>query len=320
MINKRNSIYRNELMRHWERQSFPRHHYLSANLALEELRDKTMKGVEPTAVDFDSVTWRFDNAIVSAQDEENISVELHSRLLHSFVRPMVWADVINIGSLRRGESRRVHRIIGLDDAVDATAEIATGALEIHRQLRGIAAGYRTPKQQTDLSDVTGFLQEVTPHLLFGRHATTKIFTTPVTEYEDSLEKDISLHIDNRLFDNRVSRTAGSYGYQIKTETCHRTYDPSVPVLFARDLGNNVKSSYWPNDDESFTTLRMLIQERGGKLETRHNSSQLDRIMNDVFKKITLKPEKKLTSSAVTLLGMKALASRMMPALSETDSL
>lgn len=253
--------------------------YLIANHALDELKISVERAEEPSEASFKMVASRFEEATRNTTDIFQI---YRSRLLKAWIRPIVWSDIINIGTLSNGEARRVAENIRLGDAADATADIAKRALANYdRTLRRDTA----PRVQRYIS---GFLTETTPLLLASRHTTAKAFAVPTTQYDDEINPQKSRHIDAIYFDNRPQRERAKVPFQIESKTgSHPFIDPSIPIVNGYGLGNHSRSSRWPEDDRPFMTLRHLIDERIGDGIDADTSSQLDRL-NSAFTATVLK--------------------------------
>ena len=258
----------------------PRIHYVLANLALDELKISVERAEEPKEESFQMVADRFEEA---SQNTTDIFQIYRSRLLKAWVRPIVWSDIINLGTLSNGEAKRVAENINLGEAADATAEIAKKALANYD--KNADKQRQVPQVQRFLS---GFLTETTPLLLAARHTTAKVFAVPTTSFDDAINPDKSLHTDGIYFDNRVQRERKKVAFQVETRSgTHRFIHRSIPIVNARELGNVPMSSRWPKDDRPFMTLRHLIDERIGDGIDAQTSSQLDRL-NSAFTATVLK--------------------------------
>jgi hypothetical protein len=247
--------------------------YLLANLALDELKISVERAEEPSEASFKMVAKRFDEASSGTND---IFQVYRSQILKAWIRPIVWSDIINLGTLSNGEAKRVAENIRLGEAADATATVAKRALvnfdRTHRR-------NGSPRVQQQLS---GFLTEATPLLLASRHTTAKAFAVPTTQYDDEMNPERSLHTDAIYFDNRPQRERPKVPFQIESRTGSHTFiDPSIPIINGHGLGNHSRASRWPKDDRPFMTLRHLIDERIGDGVDTTTSSQLDRI-NSAF--------------------------------------
>lgn len=253
--------------------------YLLANLALDELKISVERAEEPSEASFRMVADRFEEATRNTGDMFQI---YRSRLLKAWIRPIVWSDIINLGTLSNGEAKRVAENIRLGQAADATANIAKRALvNYDRNQRKD----RAPRVQQRLS---GFLTETTPLLLASRHTTAKAFAVPTTQFDDEINPQRSLHTDAIYFDNRPQRERTKVPFQVESRSgSHPFIDASIPIVNGRELGNHSRSSRWPKDDRPFMTLRHLIDERIGDGIDAETSSQLDRL-NSAFTATVLK--------------------------------
>lgn len=254
--------------------------YLLANLALDELKISVERAEEPSEASFKMVADRFEEA---TRNTGNVFQIYRARLLKAWIRPIVWSDIINLGTLSNSEAKRVAENIRLGQAADATANIAKSALvNYDRNLRK----NRAPRVQQNIS---GFLTEATPLLLASRHTTAKAFAVPTTQYDDEMNPERSLHADAIYFDNRPQRVRTKVPFQMESRSgSHPFTDPSIPVINGYGLSNESRSSRWPLDDRPFMTLRHLIDERIGDGIDAETSSQLDRL-NSAFTATVLKP-------------------------------
>lgn len=279
------AAYRQEVATSYRFNKAPKASYLLANLALEELKLATERAEEPSREAFDRVVHRLD---ISAEKNEGIHqlTALRSRLLKAWIRPIVWSDIINIGTLTDGEAKRVAANVGLGEAADESAVIVASALddfdEIHQQPK---ANWSEATQEREL-EVGGFINETTPILLGARHTTAKQFAVPSLAYDDRVNPDKSQHIDGIYYDNRHARNRPRMPYQAESgHGAHFFIDPAIPVVNARTMGNLVKSSRWPKDDRRFATARHLVVERQGIILDQTTSSTLDSISSAVFNQI-----------------------------------
>jgi hypothetical protein len=252
----------------------PHLEYTLANLALEELKIATERAEEPSEEAFQHVADRFDAASISAK---GLLTAYRSKVLKAWIRPIVWSDIINLGTLSSGEAKRVARNIGLRDAADQTAVVARDALAEYDNIRPDTARH---------TELKGFLSETTPLLLHARHTTAKSFSVPTTLFDDEINPAKALHVDAVYFDNRKQRQRKNIPYQIETLSgWHYHTHRSIPIIGARVLGNLEKASQWPTDDRPFMTLRHLIEEKIGIGVDANTSSQLDRINTRVTAKL-----------------------------------
>lgn len=243
--------------------------YLLANLALDELKISVERADEPSEASFRMVAERFEQA---SRDTNDIFQVYRSRVLKAWIRPIVWSDIINLGTLSNGEAKRVAENIRLGQAADATAAVAKRALvNFDRNHRRNGS----PRVQQQLS---GFLTETTPLLLASRHTTAKAFAVPTTQYDDEMNPERSLHTDAIYFDNRPQRERPKVPFQIESRSgTHPFIDPSIPIIDGHELANHSRASRWQTDDRPFMTLRHLIDERIGDGIDAATCSQLDRI-------------------------------------------
>lgn len=309
MHDQRNNAYRREMDIQVEKGCEADFFFQAANLALDELRQQAATGIEPSEADFDHVHHRFEQALVSAEDEGDVPAIFNARLMNAYVEPIVWGPVVNIDSLAGAKARRAFERMGLKDAVIETYDIAADALDLYDQLKKIPMGVQTEDEGYTLRHMVGFLGQVTPLLLFGgRHNTSKLFATPTLSYDDSLTQDKGHKTDIEVYDNRVNRADTHYAFQMKYDVAskgspvapqqknRKYYAPEIPVLFACDFGNDNKYNYWPASGKRFTTLRMLVREQAGLLHNPQLVSTLDMIASDTFKKITSPIETRLVAA------------------------
>jgi len=284
---ERLAAYHLEIAQNYRFNKAPKAAYGLANIALEELKIATEHAEEPDEASFESVAHKFDLA-ADANDGIDQLASLRSRLLKAWIRPIVWSDIINIGTLNSGEAKRVASNIGLGESADDTAEIVADALgqidEIHE----------TPKKnRSEIAivrshHISGFLGEATSVLLGARHTTAKQFTLPTMLYDDDVNPDISRHADGIYFDNRRQRTDKKrIPYQVEAVGGqHWFIHHSIPSINARLIGNLEKTSTWPHDDRPFMSARHLVDERRGDLTDASTISTLDRIQSAMYNKIT----------------------------------
>ena len=126
-LKKRFDTYRQAADEWYQRGQEGRAQYYLANLALEEQAVRTNAGEEPSESSFSNIEHRFELATDSSH-EENKLIHLRSRLIHAWIRPIVWAGVVNIDGLSTVQAKRVGERIHLPEAADATAKVAADAL------------------------------------------------------------------------------------------------------------------------------------------------------------------------------------------------
>lgn len=290
-VEERFGVYRESIREYQSRGEKGRVSYYLASLALEELAIRTNMGEEPMTSSFDDIEYRFALAADLNVGEDKL-YELRSRLLHAWIRPIVWSGVINIDGLSTAQARRVAETIQLPQAADTTAAIAASALKELDEKYLLDMEHQDRKQEKEYKYLKGFLNETTPILLAARHTTAKQFALPSTAYDDDINPDVATHVDGFYYDNRQSRSGKPrFSYQVTTDTAHYHVGESIPQINARLLGNNAKSSRWPKDDRPFGTLRRLVTERKGRRLSKDAQSTLDRIGSSVFNFITTHPQK-----------------------------
>lgn len=180
----------------------------------------------------------------------------------------------------------------MKEAIDSAFTLAADTLELHDGLAAIAPEKRTDEEEQRLREAVGLLNEITPLLLFGgRHRTSKLIAMPALSFDDAIRND-GKKVDTTLYDNRVIRKAHNFSFQIKTtypsEETLRQYDPFLTIVTAREFGNDVGSKYWPNSNQRFTSLRLMLCESDETLQPELKpelSSALDRISSDVLRYI-----------------------------------
>jgi len=284
---ERLAAYRLEIAQNYRFNKASKAAYGLANIALEELKIATERAEEPDEASFESVAHGFDIAAY-ANDGVDQLMSLRSRLLKAWIRPIVWSDIINIGTLNSGEAKRVANNIGLDASADDTAEIIADALEQIDELRETPKEERSEAATARVREISGFLGEGTSILLGTRHATAKQFTLPTMLYDDGINPDTSRHADGIYFDNRKQRSYKKrIPYHVEaTSGQHWFIHHSIPSINARLMGNLEKTSTWPHDDRPFISARHLVDERRGDLTDASTISTLDRIQSAVYNKIT----------------------------------
>lgn len=282
------SRYREDIRARQELGDNARASYYLANLALEELAVQVNSGEEPTDSAIAQVEYRFGLAADINSGKETLE-ELRSRLLGAWVLPIVWSGIVNLEGLTTTQAHRVADRIGLKEAGDTTADIVADALRRADEIDLIHPSERDDTQIQDIKLLVGFLNEATVLQLGVRHNTAKQFALPSTAYDDRIDPDVSRHVDGFYYDNRrVRGNESRFAYQTATMLSHPHIGVDIPEINARELGNLVKTSWWPHDDRKFGTARRLVTERRGKKLSRQAASTLDRIASSVFNKITQK--------------------------------
>lgn len=281
------AIYRREIAQSYRFDKAPKAVYALANVALEELKMATERAEEPSEESFGLVGYRFDLA-ADANDGVDQFMSLRSRLLKAWIRPIVWSDIINLGTLTNGEAKRVAKNIGLGDSADDTTEIVNDALGQIDEIKETPKQKRSEAAVTRAWQISGFLGEATSILLGARHTTAKQFTLPTMFYDDGINPDKSRHFDGIYFDNRRQRSdKKQIPYQVETiGGQHWFIHRSIPTVNARLMGNLEKTSTWPHDDRPFMTARHLVDERRGDMADATTTSTLDSIQSAVFNRIT----------------------------------
>jgi hypothetical protein len=288
---QRFSVYRDAICTSHELGKTGQASYYLANLALEELVVRTNGGEEPTENSIALLEHRFDLAADINKNDDKF-LELRSKLLRAWIRPIVWSGVINIEGLSTNEARKVSHAIQLPQATDTTAWIAANAVQEFDELDKMPAEQRNKDESQEYKYLVGFINEVTPILLGARYNTAKQFALPSTAYDDDINPDVSVHLNGFYYDNRRTRPGMSrYPYHVTSYMPHRHVKASIPEVNARMLGNLTKSSRWPNDDRQFATTRRLITERRGKKLSSEATSTLSSIGSAVFNIITRQQQK-----------------------------
>lgn len=279
------TAYRAEIEQSFSHGKHRKASYLLASLALEELQVRTGRGEEPTEAAFDNVSHRLKDA---AAVNETVSplLSLRARLLHAYMRPIVWSRILNLDGLTNQEARSASQNMELEAAHDEAAAISSDALHLYDEATQIPLAAETEAQKDYRGQVVGYLNESTPPLLAGRHNTAKQLALPSLAYDDQVSQDLLGHIDGYLYDNRrrdvIKR---QYPFQVKSRMNCIANSP-IPIISQRDLGNVSHSTYWPvGHDKPFMTVRKLLLERKGKVKDQASRSTLDRISSTVFNKI-----------------------------------
>jgi hypothetical protein len=288
--NIRSNAYRDEMKYAERKGNDALWHFYNANLALDELKQGVNGGLYgsegPSSEDFDHVEHRFERAIDAAEKAGDMPAVFSARLMKAYIKPIAYADIINMDILRGAAARNASANIGLHEAVEQAYEITTEALMVYDELSATPRVQRPEKDEDDLARIVGFLGEVTPLLFFGgRHRTSKWFATPALAYDDRLSPNKTRHIDIDFYDNRVDRKKAHHLIQMKTSISEfsKEYDPEIAVLYAHDFGNDAGSMDWPLKTP-YTSLHALILERQGVLP-KAAVSQLDRIASRAYSRI-----------------------------------
>jgi len=288
--NDRSKAYRYEMKYAERKRNEPLWHFYNANLALDELKQGVNGGLYgsegPSSLEFDQVEHHFERAIDAAEKAGDVPAVLSTRLMKAYIKPIAFADIINMDILRGAAARNASVNIGLHEAVDQAYEITADALTVYDELIATPHSQRSEKDKDDLARMVGFLGEVTPLLFFGgRHRTSKWFATPALAYDDMLAPNKAQHIDVDFYDNRVDRKKAHHAIQMKTTISEfsKEYDPEIAVLYAHDFGNDAQSMDWPLKTP-YTSLHALILERKGVLP-QAAVSQLDRIASRAYTRI-----------------------------------
>lgn len=266
-----------------KRNDVPTAHYYLASLAVEELQIAANRGEDPPEETFRSAAYRLQHAAES-NDGINELASLRARLLCIWMRPIVWAGIVNLEGLNDREARRVADNLGLDEHTTETTELTAEALDRHDALLATPSCERSKDEQRQLREIKGYIGEATPILLAMRHTTAKQFALPSLAYDDDINPDSSVHIDGFYYDNRRRRGDESiFSYQVEGNVrTHSHIAPHIPVVDAHLMGNTPKSSKWPNDDRGYATTRRLITERRGKRLSLGARTTLDHIASSVF--------------------------------------
>lgn len=279
------TVYRQEILQAEQHERSGRVSYYLANLALEEAIGQVMRGDEPTERVMAGVDERFV-AAAEANEDDHPLLYLRAKLLRAFLRPIVWSGVLNLDGLNNREARTAAGRIGLEEAVDESADTLNEALELHDELRRLPRAQQTDRDRTRVGELVGFINEATPVQLGGRHTTTKLMVLPSRAYDDNFA---DTKVDGHVYDNRRRRGETTvFPYQVKSVMNDGPSAGGVPVINQRLLGNMPKSSRWPKDDRDFVTARLLVEERLGEGIDQEAHSTLDRITTDVLNHVTNK--------------------------------
>lgn len=253
--------------------------YMLASLALHEAVTQTNHGIEPTTAILDGVGHRLEEASASNERRDWL-VYYRSKLLRAYMKPIIWASVLNYEALSNSEARNAARKLDIEQAHNDAIAIAAEALDKYRQL-----GTHTAATAAQRATIKGYLNEATPTLLGGRARTVKLLALPSMAYDDQLSPEKHAHYDGILFDNRKNRLRSRFPYQVKTLQGTDGYQAfGIPVINARDLGNMHKSSRWPQDDDEFMTVEHIIAEHNGDADAK-TVSTLNSIWSHVSNKI-----------------------------------
>ncbi len=264
--------------------------YYLANLALEEQKHYVEKGNEPIESEISDIEFQLDLAAKDCDGRDDL-MALRARLLKAWVRPIIWAEVINLDGLSDAHATNVARNIQLVQAGDDTAALVKETLEAHDELTGIPFDDRSDAAHTRNRELNGFLHEAAPIQLAVRHNTAKSFILPSLAFDDELHPDMSHRIDGFYMDNRRKRSdLTSQGYQAGQRTDHLHVSTLIPIINARLTGNMRNSSRWPNDSRDFPTSRRLVTERRTNRLSRAASRTLDSISSAVVNTITRNPQ------------------------------
>ena len=274
--------YRYSIDRALDRNKVGRAQYMLGNLALHELSTQTARGIEPSDGALSGVDAQLQRA-AEANESGDPFIHYRSRLLRAYAKPIVWARVMNYRSLTPGASRRVAAALELPAAYDEALDVTAQALEHYRSL--IPASRLDKGHRENLK---GFLNESSSVLVVNRPKSAKILALPSLAYEDQLEAVRHIHFDGTVLDNRKGRQDRQYPYQVKSLTGASSPAYQIPIVDMRDLGNLPKSSRWPRDDSSFTTIDKLIEEQEG-FGSAETESALNRITSHVLNKIMRHP-------------------------------
>lgn len=280
-------VYREEIELASKKKRSGKAVFYMANLALDETKAQTLYGVEPS----DRLISRTEQLLTFAAEEnehgDTYRYYLRAKLLGAFMRPIIYADIINIKGLNDREAKYAAKQIDLDASVDAGADVLAEALEQYDEIAAIPRDERSVHEIGRIKDSVGFLNEASPVQLGGRHSTTKRMVLPSLAYNDIFADE---GIDGFLYDNRRSRGRQTiFPYQVKTRDHDLVSNPnSIPVITGRMLGNRALASQWPQDDRPFMTVRMAVEERLGEGIPPEASSTLDKITSNVFNHISNK--------------------------------
>ncbi|MDB5177769.1 MAG: hypothetical protein JWO61_152 [Candidatus Saccharibacteria bacterium] len=280
------AAYRIEIQQSFDHHKDGRAQYMLANLALEELQIKTGLGEEPSDSAIDEAAYRLENAAFINESSSPL-LSLRARLLRAYMQPIIWSGILSMDGLSDRQARHAALYIELETAHDDAAMIASNALHAYDELVQTPVPLRTEKESDKVGQVVGFLNEVTPSLLGGRHNTAKRFALPSLAFDDQVSQDKTGHIDGFVYDNRQANIPLRRSpYQVKSNM-DSIANPTIPTIYMRDLGNLSKSSSWPPGyDKPFMTVRMLLLERRNRLKKQDLSSRLDRISSTIFNKVT----------------------------------
>ncbi len=260
--------------------------YYLANLALEEHKAYVESGNEPVESQVSGIEYRLDLAAQDCDDRDDL-MALRARLLKAWLRPILWAEVVNLEGLTDSQASNVARNICLVQAGDDTADLVKAALDLHDEISSTPFEDRTTAAQTKNIEVNGFLHEAAPVQMGVRHNTAKEFILPSLAFDDGLHPDASHRIDGFYMDNRRKRsTRTTHAFQVGRRDDHTHVSASIPLIDARLTGNIRNSSRWPNDDRDFATSRRLVTERRTKRLSRAASRTLDSISSAVVNTIT----------------------------------
>lgn len=287
---RRFDIYRREVRDAFEHDNTYQAEYYLANLALEEMKATTELGVEPDDARISEIEYRFDRASDSSADVDEL-VSLRSRLIRAWIRPIVWAGILNLDGLTNAEAKHAAAMLELPTAIDETANLVHMALTMYDESSKIPLEDRTKRQSDRTMRLSGFLNETTPVQLAGRHASAKMLVLPSLAYDDGLNPVNSQRIDGYLLDNRRKRAESTvYPFQVGTLSEHSHVSQLIPVLSPRLMGNIRSSSHWANDDRTFGTARRLVTERRVHRLSKDATRNLDRISSSVMNTIMQTPQ------------------------------
>lgn len=150
--------------------------------------------------------------------------------------------------------------VSLDGTYGALGDIAAPLLDAFQAISPYDA-YQHPEVYGYWAAIRGELQELSLLMIGNRGQERYKFVLPATLYEDTLEPIKDLHTDAnfyRIHRGKLVRRA----VQVKSSpTIERSYDPTITVVTAKDLGNSAGSMWRARED--FMTLKAMLAELHG---------------------------------------------------------